>query len=80
MYNNKKHNKNKLKMQYVKVAKGEAMIKRKVRFFVEYSESGERVPCINATQVTDTLKHKLGLKFSTSDVYNWTKFNPVRRR
>ena len=65
-------------MQYVKLAKGEAMIKRKVRFFVEYPESGERVACINATQVTKTLKDKMGLEFSTSDVYNWT--NPVRRK
>ena len=78
VYNNKKHNKNKIKMQYVKVAKGEAMIKRKVRFFVEIKESGEQVPCINATQVTKTLKDKMGLEFSTSDVYNWT--NPVRRK
>ena len=65
-------------MQYVKVAKGETMIKRKVRFFVEIKTSGERVACINATQVTKTLKDKMGLEFSTSDVYNWT--NPVRRK
>ena len=65
-------------MQYVKVAKGGSVIKRKVSVFVEIKESGARYPCINADQVKDTLKDKLGVDFSTSDVYNWT--NPVRRK
>ena len=65
-------------MQYVKVEKDGGSVKRKVRFFLNILESGERVPCINATQVTDALKSKLGVIFSTSDVYNWT--NPVRRK
>jgi hypothetical protein len=67
-------------MQYVKIAKGDSVIRRKVRFFVNIIESGERVPCINATGVTKTLKDKLGLIFSTSDVYNWTNANRRRLR
>ena len=67
-------------MQYVKVAKGDSVIRRKVRFFVEIKESGARYPCINADQVKDTLKDKLGVDFSTSDVYNWTNTNRRRLR
>ena len=80
VYNNKKHNKNKIKMQYVKVAKGGSVIRRKVRFFVEIKESGARYPCINAGQVCVCVKDKLGLQFSSSGVYNWTNTNRRRLR
>ena len=67
-------------MQYAKVAKGGSVIRRKVRFFVEIKESGARYPCINADQVCACVKDKLGLIFSTSDVYNWTNANRRRLR